>query len=321
MHRIVIAAFAVFATVANAADEQAYPARPVRLIVPFVAGGATDIVGRLTAQGLSERWGQNVIVENRAGAGGTIGADLVAKAPPDGTTLLFASGSVLTVNQHLYKDLSHDPLRDLPGVINVAAGPMVIVVGAASKATTVAEFITLAKAAQGKLTYGSAGVGTQVHLAAEKFAYAAGIESVHVPYKGEAASIIDIVAGQIGWGAPNLGASLQFIREGKLRALAVTGRTRTPVLPDTPTVAEAGLPGAVNEGWFGVAAPANVPNAIVERIRADVARVIAQPPFRERLLSLGMSPVGNTTAEFRTAVRAESASWARIIADRKIAVQ
>lgn len=321
MHRIVIAMFVVFASVANAADETGYPARPVRLIVPFVAGGATDIVGRLTAQGLSERWGQNVIVENRAGAGGTIGAELVAKAPPDGATLLFASGSVLTVNQHLYKDLAHDPLRDLPGVINVAAGPMVIVVGAASKATSVAELVALAKAAQGKLTYGSAGVGTQVHLAAEKFAYAAGIDSVHVPYKGEAAAIVDIIAGQIGWGAPNLGASVQFIRDGKLRALAVTGRTRSPALPETPTVAEAGLPAAVNEGWFGIAAPANVPPAIVEKIRADAARVIAQPAFRERLVSLGMTPVGNNTAEFRAAVSAESASWARLIADRKISIQ
>jgi tripartite-type tricarboxylate transporter receptor subunit TctC len=275
----------------------------------------------LTAQGLTERWGQNVIVDNRAGAGGTIGADVVAKAPPDGYTVLFASGSVLTVNQHLYKDLAHDPLRDLPGVINVAIGPMVVVVGAGSRLTSVADLIAQAKAAPGKLTFGSAGVGSQVHLAAEKLAYAAGIETVHIPYKGEAAAIVDIIAGQIGWGAPNLGASIQFIRDGKLRALAVTSRARSPALPETPTVAEAGLPRAENEGWFGIAVPANVPPAVVEKIRADTARVIAQSVFRERLTSLGMAPVGNTTAEFRAAVRTESASWARIIAERKISIQ
>lgn len=300
---------------------QPYPSKPVRMIVPFVPGGATDVIGRLLAQGLQDLWGQSVLVENRSGAAGSIGAELVARATPDGYTLLFTAGAVMTANQHMYK-LSYDPLKDLVGITQVAAGHMVVVVPPASKFATLKELIAFARANPRKLSFGSAGIGSQVHLAAENIGFAAGFDSTHVPYKGEAAAVADVMGGQIDWAAPNLSASIHQIRDKKLRALAITSPTRNPALPDVPTVAEAaGLPGFENAGWFGLIAPAGIPKEVMSRLLADSLKVIAQPAFRERLAALGTQPVGNRPEELLAFMRAESEHFGRIIRERKIAAQ
>ncbi|MBC7778480.1 MAG: tripartite tricarboxylate transporter substrate binding protein [Proteobacteria bacterium] len=303
------------------ASAQAFPVKPVRMVVPFVAGGATDVIARLLAQGLNERWGQSVLVENRSGAGGSIGSEIVSKSNPDGYTLLFASGSVLSANQHMYKKMSHDPGRDLTGISLVASGPQVIAVGPASKFTTLMDLVNAVRTSPGKFTYGSAGVGSQVHLAAESFEYFARMDSVHVPYKGEVVAITDLIGGQIDWAAPNLGASINFIRDRKLRALAVTGPKRSPALPDVPTVSEAGITGFENLGWFGVAVASATPRDIINRIADDIAKVTAGSTFRERVAGLGMEGVGNRPDEFNKYIREEIARWGKIIRERKITAQ
>ena len=306
---------------ASQAVAQSFPVKPVRMIVPFVAGGGTDVAGRLLAQGLSERWGQSVLVENRAGAGGSIGSEIVARSNPDGYTLLFASGSVLTANQHMYKKMSHDPGKDLTGVSLVVSGPQVIVVSAASKFNTLMDLVNAVRAQPGKLTYGSAGVGSQVHLAAESFEFFAKMDSVHVPYKGEVVAITDLIGGQIDWAAPNMSASVNFIRDKKLKALAVTSAKRSTSLPDVPTVSEAGVPGFENLGWFGVAVVTGTPRDLINRIADDIAKVTAGATFRERAAGLGMEAVGNRPDEFNKFIREEIVRWGRIIRERKISVQ
>lgn len=321
--RIVAAATATMAmggvtTAMAQAPAPAFPSKPVRMVVPFVAGGATDVVARLLAQGLNERWGQSVLVENRAGAGGTIASEIVARSNPDGYTQLFASGSVLSANQHMYRKMSHDPGRDLTGVSLVASGPMVIAVGPNSKFNTLMDLVTAVRAAPGKLSYGSAGVGSQVHLAAESFEFFAKMDSVHVPYKGEVVAITDLMGGQIDWAAPNLGAAINFLRDRKLRALAVTGPKRSPSLPDVPTVSEAGITGFENLGWFGVAVVTGTPAPLVNRVAEDIAKVTAGSTFRDRVLGLGMEAVGNGPDEFNKYIRSEITRWGRIIRERKI---
>jgi tripartite-type tricarboxylate transporter receptor subunit TctC len=231
-----------------------YPTKTVRIVVPFAAGGATDIVTRILAQSLTESWGQAVVVENRGGAGGNIGAAEVAKAAPDGHTLLMTSGSIVTANQHIYKNMGFDPQKDLLPITMVASGPQVIVVNPSLPVTNVKELIELAKAKPGTLNYGHAGIGSQTHLAAENFLYSTGLNIQQIPYKGEGPAITDLVCGQINLATPNLPAAIGFINGGKLRALAVTGKERSPALPNVPTVAET-VPGFENIGWFGLMAP------------------------------------------------------------------
>ena len=228
MVRIVarLAAAMLAALLPAAAIAQAWPSKSVKMVVPFAAGGATDVVARLLAQKLTEEWGQSVVVENRAGAGGNIGADAVAKSPPDGYTLLMASGAIVIAGPHMYKSLPYDPARDLVAITNVATGPQVIAVATNVPVKDLAELIAYAKANPKKLNYGSAGIGAQTHLAAENFAQAAGIELTHVPYKGESAAITDLIGGQIQLVTANLSAALAFVRDGKIRALAVTSRER-----------------------------------------------------------------------------------------------
>ena len=297
---------------------QAWPARPVRLIVPFAAGGTTDVVARVLGQKLAELWGQAVLVENRSGAGGNLGADAVAKASADGYTLLMASGSILTVNPHLYKRLPFDAQKDFAPITNVATGPMLLVVHPALAAANVRELIALARARPGSLNYGSSGVGSQVHMAAENFADAAAIEIVHVPYKGEALGYNDLVAGQIQMMIGNISGAAQFVAAGKLRALAVTGKTRSKLLPAVPTVAESGLPGFESSGWFGLLAPAGTPLEVVNQIARDTVTVLDSAEMRGRLFVQGMTPVGNSPDEFRRAIAAESAHWARVVSQRKL---
>ncbi|MEO7743785.1 MAG: tripartite tricarboxylate transporter substrate binding protein [Usitatibacter sp.] len=312
------AAAALMALAPAIAAAQAFPSKPVKMIVPFAAGGTTDVVARLLAQKLTEAWGQTVIVENKAGAGGNIGADSVAKSAPDGYTILMTSGSIVTANQYIYKNLTYDPSRDLVPITNVAAGPLLIAVHPSVPASDIREFIAYAKANPKKINFGSAGVGTQTHLAGESFAHAAGVDLVHVPYKGESAALTDLIGGQIQMVAPNLGGAIQHIPQGKIRALAVTSKERAPQLPDVPALSEI-IPGYEGAGWFGLVAPAGTPREVIERIYKDSAKILHSDDFKARLAQIGMFPVGNTPAEFGAAIRVESDRWSKVIKDRGLA--
>lgn len=319
MHRLGTALLALaLSIIPGMAAAQAYPAKPVRIVVPFVAGGATDVVARLLGQKLTQAWGQSVVVENRAGAGGNIGADVVAKSAADGYTLLMTSGSIVTANQHIYKSMPFDAAKDLVPITNVAAGPQVIVVSPDVPARDLRELIAMARAAPGKVNYGSAGVGTQTHLAFENFLYSANVDMTHVPYKGEAAVITDLMGGQIQAATPNLGAAMGFIKDGKLRALAVTSRERNSQLPDVPAAGEV-IPGFENAGWFGLMAPAGTPRDVIDKVYRDSAKALQSDDFRAKLAQQGMVPVANSPSDFAAAIREESARWAKVVQERKLA--
>lgn len=296
----------------------AWPAKPVKIVVPFVPGGATDIVGRLMAQGLSQIWGQSVVVENRAGAGGNIGADVVAKSPADGYTLLMASGSILTVNPYLYKTLPFNASKDFSPITMIASGPQLIAVSNNVKAKNLKEFMALAKAEPGKLTFGSAGMGSQVHMAAENFVYAAGLQMQHIPYRGESAALSDLAGGQIQLMAGNLAASIGFATAGKIRPLAVTGKERAKQLPDVPTASESGLPGFVNTGWFGFVGPAGMPVEIIRKIHADSVKALADTQVKARLFVNGLDPVGSDPKSLGESIASEAKVWQQIIKNRNL---
>ncbi|MCD6734220.1 MAG: tripartite tricarboxylate transporter substrate binding protein [Burkholderiaceae bacterium] len=298
--------------------QESWPARPVKIVVPFAAGGTTDVVARAVAKDLSEMWGQPVVVENRGGAGGNIGADAVAKSAPDGYTILMASGSIVTVNPHMYAKMPFDAKKDLIPVTNVASGPQVVAVNPSVPGKTLKEFIAYAKSQPGKLNFGSAGIGSQVHMAGESFLDAAGIDLAHVPYKGESAAYPDLVSGALQLVVGNIAAVAPYVSNGRLRALAVTSATRSPLLPDVPTVAESALPGFENTGWFGFMAPAGTPTAIVDKIHRDTVKVLDKTEMKARLFVAGMSPVGNSPAEFAAAIDKESAHWAKVVERRKL---
>ena len=314
-----IAAVLLAAVVPATVAAQSWPTKPVKMIVPFAAGGATDVVARLLAQKLTEEWGQSVVVENRAGAGGNIGGDAVAKSPPDGYTLLMASGAIVIAGPHMYKSLPYDPARDLVAITNVATGPQVIAVATSVPVKDLGELIAYAKANPKKLNYGSAGIGAQTHLAAENFAHAAGIELTHVPYKGESAALTDLMGGQIQLVTANLSAAIAFVREGKIRALAVTSRERNAALPEVPAAAEV-LPGFENTGWFGLLAPTGTPREVIEKVYRDSAKIALSDEFRAKLAQLGMAPVANSPSDFAASNRRESARWERVIKERGIVV-
>jgi tripartite-type tricarboxylate transporter receptor subunit TctC len=296
---------------------QAWPAKPVRMVVPFAPGGTTDVVARMLGQRLAEVWGQPVVIENRAGAGGNVGADLVAKSPADGHTLLMASGSI-TINPNLYPRMPFDTKRDLVPISNVAAGPMLVVVGQKSPLRSVKDLISAAKAKPGSLNYGSAGVGSQTHLAAENLADAAGIEMQHVPYKGEAPAYTDVISGQTQLIVGNFATAAALLGPERLRALAVTGKQRSPLLPEVPTVAESGLPGFENTGWFGLFAPAGTPNEVVQKVYRDSAAALAETQIKARLYVLGMTPVASSPADLARQLDAELKHWATVVKNRKL---
>jgi tripartite-type tricarboxylate transporter receptor subunit TctC len=309
------------ASSAALAQTPAWPTKPVRIIVPFPAGGTTDVVARLISQRLQEVWGQTVVVENKAGAGGNIGAGEVARSANDGYTLLMASGSIMTVNPHIYSKMPFDVVKDFAPITNVAQGPMVIVVGPNVAAKNIIELIALAKAKPGVLNFGSAGTGSQVHMAGENFLYSAGIDLTHVPYKGESPALTDVAGGSVEMLPGNLAAMLPFIKSGKVKALGVTSAERSPAAPDIPTVAESGLPGFVNVGWFGLLAPNGTSKAIIDKIQRDTVAILATEDTKQRLLAGGMTPVANNPVQFAEAIRAESANWAKVVRERKIQPQ
>ena len=318
----VIQALAVALGLAMAASawSQVFPAKPVRIVVPFAAGGATDIITRILAQKLTELWGQTVIVENRGGAAGNIGAAEVVKSTPDGYTLLMTSGSIVTANQHIYKNMGFDPAKDLIPITGVASGPQVVVVNPAFAAKTLKELIAMVKAKPGTLNYGHAGIGSQTHLAAENLLYTAGVDMINIPYKGEGPAIADLVAGHINMVTSNLPAAIGFVNQGKLRALAVTSGERIKQLPDVAAARET-LAGFENLGWFGLMAPVGTPKDLVDTIHRDTTKVLDTTDIRARLFVQGMGPMINTPEQFTRLIRDETLRWATIVRERRIEVK
>jgi tripartite-type tricarboxylate transporter receptor subunit TctC len=299
---------------------QSWPQKPVRFIVPFPPGGATDISARLLGEKLTQIWGQTVVIENRGGAGGGVGAAEAARAAPDGYTLFFPSGSVVTANQHIYAKMAYDPDKDFMPVTKVVAGPQVLAVPANSPFKTVKDLIDHARANPGKLTFGHAGIGSQTHLAAENFVWQAKIEAVAVPYKGEGPGLASLVAGETSFFVGNVAASLGHITGGRLRALGVTSKNETPQLPGVPPIAKT-IPGFENQGWFGIVAPAGTPKDIVQKVYRDTKKALEASDLRGRLFVQGLFPVGNTPEQMAKEMKEESALWAKVVKERKIQVK
>lgn len=315
-----LAAGATATMPAPALAQAAWPAKPVKVVVPFAPGGATDVVARLWAQRVSQAWGQTVVVDNRPGAGGNLGADVVAKSAPDGYTLLMASGSI-TINPSLYAKMPFDTRRDLVPITNVAQGPMLVLVRDGSPYRTLADLVAAAKARPGALNFGSAGMGTQTHLAAELLASAAGIDLQHVPYKGESPALTDLVGGQVELVVSNFAGGSALVAPGKLRALAVTAGARSPNMPNLPTVAEAGVGGYEASGWFGLLAPAGTPADVVNKVYRDTAAALADQALKDRLFALGMSAVASAPADFARQMDSELVRWSNVVKARKISAR
>jgi tripartite-type tricarboxylate transporter receptor subunit TctC len=315
-----LAALILGCALAAAAHAQSWPQKPVRFIVPFPPGGATDISARMLGEQLSRIWGQTVVIENRGGAGGGVGAAEAARAEPDGYTLFFPSGSVVTANQHIYAKMNYNPEKDFVPVTNVVSGPQVLTVNAKSPLKSVKDLIDYAKAHPGKLNFGHAGIGSQTHLAAENFVYQAGIQAQHVPYKGEGPGLAALVGGEIDFLLGNVAASIGHINGGRLRALGVTSKTEAPQLPGVPAIAKT-VPGFENAGWFGIVAPTGTPNEVIQKVYRDTKKALEDTHMRARLYTQGLAPVGNTPEEMGRAMKEETKLWAKVVRERKISVK
>jgi tripartite-type tricarboxylate transporter receptor subunit TctC len=291
---------------------QAYPNRPVKVVVTFPPGGTPDIYGRVMAAELQKRWGEPVIVENRTGAGGTIGTDAVAKSAADGYTLLFAADATITLAPAVVAKLPYDPVKDLAPIVNVASGPFVLLANPSFPPNTVQEFIALAKQQPGKIPYVSSGVGTQQHLAMETVRAMTGIDLIHVPYKGFGQGLADVMAGQVPLIFGGITASISLVKSGKVKALAVTSPQRAKALPEVPSFAES-LPGFDIQAWYGLIGPAGLPSAIVRKINADCLAIIRRVDFQERLVRDGIEPVGNSPEAFAAQIRADIERWAKVV--------
>jgi len=314
----VLLALAAGGQSAGRAFAQAYPTHPLRLVVPFSAGaGILDIMARLISQRLSARLGQQVVVDNKPGAGGNVGSEIVAKSAPDGYTLLIA-GPALVVSPFLYAHLDFDPLADFVGVTMINSAPLLLVVHPSLPVKSVAELIAYAKAHPGKLNYGSGGVGSTPYLAVELLKSMAGFDAVHVPYKGGAPALADLVAGQLSFMIENVPGTLPFVKDGKLRALAITSPQRSALVPDLPTMIEAGVPGYEMIGWNGIFVPKGTGPKIVERLHGELATILRGAKLREQFAKLGAEAVGNTSIAFSAFVKEESMRWGKMIRDRGI---
>jgi tripartite-type tricarboxylate transporter receptor subunit TctC len=320
MKTLLIALFVSLASASSLA-QQTYPARPVRIVAPFAPGGLADVLSRAVGERLQKQLGQPFVVENRPGAGGNIGADLVARAEPDGYTLLMSSAGILTINQFLYTAMPFDPAAALIPVSVVADMPMLLVVRRELAARDVREFLALARGTPGGLFYGSPGHGTTGHLGMELFMHATGVKLQHVPYKSAAEAVQAALAGQTQAMFDNPPTVMAQIRAGGLRALGVAARQRIPQLPDVPTIAESGVPNFEASSWFGLVAPARTPAPIVERLAAETGKAVQDPEMRARFDQLGARLVGNSPSEFAQLVARERASWGEVIKSAGIKLQ
>ncbi len=303
---------------AAGAGAQGWPAKPLRIVVPFAPGGSTDIFARLLAERMSTALGQSVVVDNRSGAAGNIGAEAVARAAPDGYTLLMATTGVMAINQALYKNLTYDAAKDLEPVVFVASITNVLIVPADSALKSIADVVATAKRAPGQLSFASSGAGSSTHMSAELFKAMAGVNMLHIPYKGSGLAMLDLVAGRVSLMFENMPGAVGQIKAGKLRALAQTGLTRTPALPDVPTVAEAGVAGYESLSWSGIALPAGVPRDIVARLNREINTILALPEMRQKLAEQGAEAIGGSPEAFAQHVRREREKWSGVVRDAGI---
>ena len=320
MKRLACIAFAAWLGLVNTATAQdaPWPSKPIRLVVPGGTGGVTDIRARWLGERLGPVLGQPIVVENRAGAGGNVGMESVARSAPDGYTLIVIHQGIMTINPHLYPKLGYDALKDFVPVTRVGMGSLLLVVNAELPAKTVPDLVRLAKASPVKLSFGSPGVGTPPHLAGELFRRMAGIEVIHVPFKGGGQAVSDLIGGHVNYSIEGLTVTLPQVKSGRLRALAVTGPRRVSSLPDVPTVAESGLPGYEYQGWIGIAAPAGTPRLIVERLYREIATILNTAEGRAWLAEAGHEPHTDAPDVFAAAIRAEHAKWGEIIREAGI---
>ena len=293
---------------------QQYPQKPVRIVVGVPPGGATDIVARLVGQKMGEQMGQAVVIDNRGGAGGNIGAELVAKAAPDGYTLFLATIGTMTINPWLYKNMPFDTLRDFAAISQLTSMPQVLVVHPSVPAKSVKDLIAYAKSNPGKLNFASGGSGTAIHLAGELFKTMAGVDMVHVAYKGAAPAMTDLLSGQVSLMFDQILSAFPHVKSGKLRALAVTPEKRSPAAPELPTVAEVALPGYAVTTWHGLLAPAGTPRPVVQRLNAEAVKALQAPDLRERFASQGVDPVSSTPEQFAAFMKAELEKWRKVVA-------
>ncbi|WP_425066514.1 Bug family tripartite tricarboxylate transporter substrate binding protein [Reyranella sp.] len=311
----------VLAVVAGPVWAQDFPSRPLKLVVPYAPGGGADSVARIVAKKVSENIGQPIVIENKGGAGSIVGTDLVAKAEPDGYTLLLGQSGPISINPAVYKSLPYDPVKDFAPITMTTAYPYILVVNAESPAKTLQEFVALAKSKPGGLNYGSTGVGAANHLVAELFASKAGLKMTHVPYRGTALAVGDLVSGTLNvvFGDPI--SVLPHIKSGKLRALAVTSLERSPVAPEVPTVAESGYPGFEALAWHGILAPAKTPPAVVNKLNAEIVKALADPATRELLEKQAMQTVGNSPEAFAAFIQKDIATWKAVAAAANVTVE
>jgi len=308
-----LAALLLAALIATAAHAQTYPSRPIRLVVPFPPGGSTDILARALAQKLSEGLAQAVVIDNRPGAGGSIGSEAAAKAAPDGHTLMMGHLGTLAVNPAIYKNLPYDPVKSFAPVSLMAIVPSVLVVNPQVPAASAAELIAYARANPGKLAYGSAGAGSTSHLTTEYFKLATGTDILHVPYKGIGPMLTDLISGQLSMGINGAPAVMSHVNSGRLRALAVTGIARLPSLPQIPTLDESGVKGFDASGWYGIVVPAGTPREIVMKLNAEIRRIMQTPDLRARLDSEGAIPAAGSPEEFAAFIVSEIARWGAVL--------
>jgi tripartite-type tricarboxylate transporter receptor subunit TctC len=316
--RIALAVMTMAALAAPVHAEDAYPSKPVTMIVPFPPGGGTDTGARWIAQELGKKWGKAVIVDNKPGAAGMIGADIVSRAKPDGYAIMMANAQTIAINPSLYKKLPYNPDTAFAPISLVAELPLVLLVNASLPVKTTQEFIALAKSKPGELTYSSAGNGSSTHLAASLFENATGTKLRHVPYKGGGPAMQDLMSGVVNLTFLTVLESGSAIKSGKVRPIAVTSSARSPALPDVPTLAESGVPGYNSISWIGVLAPANTPKPIIEEISKDVQEIVASPDMKKRLIDQGATPVGGTPAQFQSLIDSETQRYRKIIVEKNI---
>ncbi len=303
----------LFAVSSSLAVAEAFPSKPIRIIVPYSAGGTTDMLARTVGRKLNEKWGQPVIVENRTGANGMIGMDVVAKAPADGYTLGLASPGTHAINQSLYAKLPHDPIKDFQPVSLLVEAPMGLVVNASVPVNSVQDLIKLAKSEPGKLSFASGGAGSSQHLAYELFRAATNIEAIHVPYKGGVAAYTDLVGGQVQVMFDAVQQEMPYVKAGKLKLLAVASARRLPLFPNTPTVAESGVPGFETQSWYGLVAPAGIPKPVLDQLATEVAAAINAPEVKKNLTDIGLVPAAHGPQQFAEHIQAETAKYAKVI--------